>query len=421
MSTARSLAFPKFNYYKPKKHHADWRNLNKEALELAIRIAKNITLQQNFLQRTMFQKRKILAIFRTIKYLLENKRKMTRQDHNFVPLFYIYTMTNACNFFCSYCSNHRGGVYPELFRQGKNKDLSTEQAKQLIKIMKDTTAIYYCGGEPTIRKDLPELLEYSTKLNMFNIINTNGSLIGDLLLKPDYKNFLLNMDVIIISLDSLSIPQLAEMYSVNENVARKVLRNILTLRILQNFVPFKLVANTVITKETIEESFDILDWCNDLKITFSPVSANIDEHADLTLINNPRYRELVEKILERAREGHPMISSPRMLERLLYAKNINCFPTVFDHVDYNGKVFWPCKAYKNAAMILVLKYKNVKEVHDAGTRHINPTNFHRQGENQCKGNCSWMQNVVTHVYGEALKLGFFDSGIFKEIRYLLVS
>ena len=67
--------------------------------------------------------------------------------------------------------------------------------------MKPSSAIYFCGGEPTLRKDLPELLDYSTKQNTFNMINTNGSLIGDLLLKPRYKNFLKQMDVIIISLE----------------------------------------------------------------------------------------------------------------------------------------------------------------------------------------------------------------------------
>ena len=149
----------------------------------------------------------------------------------------------------------------------------------------------------------PELLEYaSSKLNYFNLINTNGSLIGDQLLKPRYKRFLLNMDVIIVSLDSLTVPQLSGMYKVSDNISRKVLRNILALKILQNYVPFKLVANTTITHDTIEESFDILDFCCDLGITFSPVSANIGHNPDYELLKKPRYQELVKKIIERGKE-----------------------------------------------------------------------------------------------------------------------
>jgi len=415
---AKDLIFPEFRYYKPKSHHPDWDAMHREATRLAIKIARNISHTKTSLSSTFFQKRKALALLKTLKNLFINKRRMAKGNHNFIPIFYIWTMTNACNFLCSYCSNHRGGKYPLLYNEGLKHNLSTAHGKKLIKIMKPSSAIYFCGGEPTLRKDLPELLDYSTKQNIFNMINTNGSLIGDLLLKPRYKNFLTQMDVIIISLDSLNIPQLSEMYEVKNSISRKVIRNILALRILQNFAQFKLVANTVITKETIEESFDILDWCNDLNICFSPVSANIDHEPDYELIQNPRYQALVKKILERAKEGYPMIASARMLERVLMAKGLNCYPVVFDHVDYTGEIFWPCKAYPDCAMVNVLNYKNLDEAHKAAEKLINPTNFHGDAENQCKGHCAWMQNCVTDAYGRAL-LGLFDSGILQEIQGLV--
>jgi MoaA/NifB/PqqE/SkfB family radical SAM enzyme len=344
---------------------------------------------------------------------------MAKGNHNFIPLFYIWTMTNNCNFRCSYCSNHRGGVYPDLYNQGFNKDLTTEQGRQLIKIMKDSSAIYFCGGEPTMRKDLPELLEYSTKLNMFNMINTNGSLIGDLLLKSRYRKFLTQMDVIIFSLDSLSVPSLIEMYKTSSSNAYKVLRNLLALRILQNYVPFKLVANDVINPANIEDSFDILDFCNDLGINFSPVSANIDNHPDWELLKNPKYITLIEKILERAKQGYPMIASPQMLEKLLKFKGFQCYPKVFYHIDYTGELFWPCKAYKNAIMINVLKYNNVKQINKEGRKVLDASFFHGKDPNQCGGECAWMQDCVCDMYGSALGKGFFDSGLLKEIKGLL--
>ncbi|MHA1379808.1 MAG: radical SAM protein [Candidatus Helarchaeota archaeon] len=415
---AKRLIFPKFKYYKPKDYHPDWDQMFKDAWLLAIKIMKNITLKRSPLAGTFLQSRKLLALIKTLRALLINKRRMAKGDHNFIPLFYIWTMTNNCNFLCSYCSNHRGGKYPELFNQGFNKDLTTEQGKKLIKIMRGSSAIYFCGGEPTIRRDLPELLEYSTKLKMFNMINTNGSLIGDLLLKSQYKNFLLNMDVVIISLDSLQIPQLSKIYKVRDEISRKVILNILTLRILREYVPFKLVANTVITQDTIKEVFDILDWCNDLDICFSPISANINNGPDWKLIKNPRYQELVIKILKRA-EKYPMIASKTMLEKVLKCEGMNCYPTVFDHVDYDGKVYWPCKAYLKSKKVQVLNFKNVDQIHKAAEKLINPTNFHGPGKNQCQGNCQWMQNMVTDTYSRALIEGFFDSGILKEISGLI--
>jgi len=412
------LFSPRFHFYTAKEYHPNWEELFHEAYKLALKISKNIAFDKNPLSRTILQKRKLIALYKTLKALFINMRRMAKGNHNFIPLFYIWTMTNACNFRCSYCSDHRHHKYPDLYKQGHNKDLTTAQGKKLIKIMKDSTAIYFCGGEPTLRKDLPELLDYSTKLNMFNMINTNGSLIGDLLLKLTYKKFLSQMDVIIISLDSLNISQLSDIYETKESIARKVLRNILTLRILQNYVPFKLVANTVITKETIEESFDILDWCNDLGICFSPVSANIGHEPDYDLLNHPRYKILTKKIIERTNQGYPMIASARMLEKLLRASDIHCYPTVFDHIDHTGELFWPCKTYPQAVKINVLHYRNVHEVHKAAEKLIDPTNFHGKGPNQCHGNCAWMQDMVTDTYGRALS-GLFESRVLREMMGLI--
>lgn len=406
---------PPFRLYQPKPVHPDWRDLRREALTLAARIARRVQLQPSARARTIFIRRRLRAIARTVKNLFRNKIRLARGNHDFVPLFYIWTMTNACNFNCTYCSNHRGTTYPALWREGPRDQLTTARGKQLIDVMRESSAIYFCGGEPTLRKDLPELLAHATRRHMFNMINTNGSLLGDLLLKPGYEDFLRQMDVIIVSLDALTIPRLADMYRVGEPVARKVLRNLLVLRVLQNWVPFKLSANTVITRDTIEESFDILDLCNDLDIAFSPVSANIGHEPDWELVRDPRYRALVAKILARARQGYPMIASPAMLESLLLVQGFQCYPTVFDHVDHDGRTFWPCKAYPGAAKVPVLAHGSVQAVHAAASAIIDPYRFHGQGAGQCGGNCAWMQNCVTHTYGRALREGLFGSGILREI------
>ena len=415
----RDIIFPKFSLYQPKKEHPNWKQLQIEAAHLALNVAKNMGTERRFFQTSLLQKRKILAIIKTFKNLLKNKIKMAKGDHNFNPLFYIWTMTNNCNFKCSYCSDHRGGVYPDLFNKGFKKNLSTAQGMKLLKVMKEASAIYFCGGEPTIRKDLPELLAYSTKLNMFNMINTNGSLIGDLLLNPRYRNFLRQMDVIIVSLDGLNISDLAKMYQSTESIASKVIRNILALRILQNFSRFKLVVNDVITPTSIDDSIDVLNWSNDLAITYSPVSANIDNQPDWNLLKNPHYISLADLIIKRAQEGYPMIASPRMLEKLLKFKGFTCYPKTFYHIDYTGDVFWPCKAYKNAAKINVLKYKKVKQVSKAGKNAIDASFFQGKGKNQCGGACAWMQDCVCDTYGKALREGIFDSGVLKEIQGLL--
>ena len=417
---ASSLLFPGFTLYTPKLGQPDWAALQKEAARLAIKILNN-QAPYSFLPRITRLIRRLLAIAKTFKNFFANKIKMAKTDHDFIPLFYIWTMTNACNFTCSFCSNHRGGKYPLLFQQGETRNLSTAQGKRLLQVMRAASGIYFCGGEPTMREDLPELLDRSSKFDiaMFNMINTNGSLIGDLLVKPRYRKFLSQMDVIIVSLDAMTIPKLANICKTNENVVWKVLRNILVLRILKNYFPFKLAINIVIGKGNYQDAYDILDFCNDLNVTFSPVAENIVDRPDRELLANPGYQDLVKKILARADQGYPMIASSFMLDRLLNAKFTSCFPRVFDHVDHDGKLFWPCKTYPQAIKINVLKHKDIKSVHAEATRLIDPTFFHGKGPGKCNGECAWMQDCVTDFYATGLIRGLFDGKVFKEIRGLL--
>jgi MoaA/NifB/PqqE/SkfB family radical SAM enzyme len=417
---ARSLLFPAFTLYTPKPGQPDWAALNKEAAHLAIQIL-NAKMPFSLLPRLNRMTRRLLAIVKTFRNFFSNKLKMARTNHDFTPLFYIWTMTNACNFTCSFCSNHRGGKYPLLFQHGETRNLSTAQGRRLLKIMKAASGIYFCGGEPTMREDLPELLDRSSKFDiaMFNMINTNGSLIGDLLVKPRYRKFLSQMDVIIVSLDAMTIPRLADICKTTESVALKVMRNILALRILKNYFPFKFVINIVIGQGNYQDANDILDFCNDLGVTFSPVAENIVDRPDRELLASPGYQELVKKILSRADQGYPMIASSYMLDRLLNARFTSCFPRVFDHVDHDGKLFWPCKTYPNAIMVDVMEHRDVKDVHAAAARAIDPTYFHGKGQGKCNGECAWMQDCVTDFYATGLVHGLIDGKVFKEIRGLL--
>lgn len=417
---ARRLVHPAFSLYVPKPGHPAWDALFAEAATLAVRIGK-VMVRGTLADRARRARRRVLAITKTLKNVVRNKIKMARNDHDFVPLFYIWTMTNACNFNCSYCSNHRDGTYPALFKQGgKHKqNLSTSQGERLLDVMREASAIYFCGGEPTLRADLPELLAHSSRLSMFNMINTNGSLLGDLLVQPRYRSFLSLMDVVIVSLDSLDVRKQAGMYETSEAISAGVIRNLLALRILQQHVPFKLVANTVITRDTVADAMDILDFCNDLGITFSPVSANIGNAADPVLAADPAYQALVDRILDRARQGFPMIASPALLERVLRCRVSKCYPVVFDHVDHDGSIYWPCKAYPGAVKVNVLRHASVIDAHRVASRAIDPAFFHGKGRGRCNGACQWMQNCVTEFYGEALRVGFIEGGLFKEIRGLI--
>ena len=84
----------------------------------------------------------------------------------------VWNMTRRCNLKCVHC-------YAQAETDKGVDPISTEQAKVMI----DDLAAYgapvmlFSGGEPTIRKDMPELASYATSKGMRAVISTNGTLI----------------------------------------------------------------------------------------------------------------------------------------------------------------------------------------------------------------------------------------------------
>ncbi|WP_462272120.1 12,18-didecarboxysiroheme deacetylase [Methanohalophilus sp.] len=84
----------------------------------------------------------------------------------------VWNITRKCNLKCIHC-----------YAQADNKDfegeLSTAEGKRLIDDLAEfkTPVILFSGGEPLVRKDLPELAEYAVSKGLRAVISTNGTLI----------------------------------------------------------------------------------------------------------------------------------------------------------------------------------------------------------------------------------------------------
>jgi len=83
------------------------------------------------------------------------------------------------------------------------------------------SALYYAGGEPLLRRDLPQLMGHASKKGYFpQTINSNGSLIHNRLTDKNWDEFLSDIDIFIISLDAMDLEKLQNIYVYNrpENV-----------------------------------------------------------------------------------------------------------------------------------------------------------------------------------------------------------
>ena len=410
-----------FTLYQPRPGHPNFDKCHREALDLAARIAPVITKDADLTaaDRARDALRRAKALRRVAGNYLLNRRRYRRGDHALRPLYVIWTMLNACNFRCTYCDNHQGEKYFDVPDPGR---LNTEQAKRLLEVMiTGTPALYWCGGEPTLRQDLPELLDHAWNLGFFpNMINTNGSLFHKRLLAPAWKDFLWQMDIVITSLDALNLSLLDELWGVR--AAEQVVTNLLLLRKLRKSVRFKLAVNTVITRETIDEARAVFDLTCDLDLWFVPVPVNYKHRPDGEMIADPRYRELAELILKRKKAGYKVIGSEGLLRRLLFCEPYRCFPALKPHVWSNGEICWPCRAAANVEPVNVqlLDHESFDEAYEAGRRRISPDFFHGPAENQCGGDCAWMQNYTTARYLEGLT-NPLSSGFLGEVREFVLN
>jgi 12,18-didecarboxysiroheme deacetylase len=84
----------------------------------------------------------------------------------------VWNVTRRCNLKCVHCYAHAKGM-------DYDNEMSTRQGKELIDDLAQFGApvILFSGGEPLVRKDLPELAGYAGENGMRAVISTNGTLI----------------------------------------------------------------------------------------------------------------------------------------------------------------------------------------------------------------------------------------------------
>lgn len=82
-----------------------------------------------------------------------------------------WNTTNKCNMYCKHCYRDSGVKAKEELNTEEGKLLLDEIAKAGFKIM------IFSGGEPLIRTDIYELVEYASRIGLRPVLGSNGALI----------------------------------------------------------------------------------------------------------------------------------------------------------------------------------------------------------------------------------------------------
>ena len=163
-----------------------------------------------------------------------------------------WNVTKRCNLFCDHCYRDSGPY------TNTNTELSTEEGKKLVREIKKAglNIIVFSGGEPLLRGDIYELIEYTSSLGITSFMGSNGTLINQEVAKHLKE---IGLDAIAISLDSLT-PKVHDQFRKVEGSYYKAVQGI------QYCVEagLRVQVNPTITKQNHREVLDIIEKASSL-------------------------------------------------------------------------------------------------------------------------------------------------------------
>ena len=269
------------------------------------------------------------------------------------PINVMISVTNKCCSRCKYCE----------IPYRKQNELTTEEIFHLIDEVTELGAqrISLWGGEPLMRKDIRQIIDYAKKKGLHVNLDTNGYLV------PVKINEIKNLDILVFSVDG---PK--EVHDKNRErgsydrvikgieVAKKAGLKVWTITTLTRFSD----------ENSINHVLSLAKKYNSLT-TFQILHHNVSLAGDKQSMYavNEKYRDLIKKLISEKRKGAPIVTSLKFLKYLLewrdYSKNSSpkrarftrCFAgKLFCNIDADGTVV-PC-----VNKLGTFKGKNIRDV-----------------------------------------------------------
>ena len=171
----------------------------------------------------------------------------------FVPLVVSWNVTRKCNLACSHC-------YINSAKDELQGELNTEEAKNLIDQISDVSRplLILSGGEPLLRADIYDLIQYGADKGLRMGLGSNGSLIN----QEVAKNLkAAGVKTVSISLDSRN-PEKHDEFRGVKGSWQKAVKAITALR--QNGVLVQV--NTTVTQQNHNEIDEIMSLTEELGV-----------------------------------------------------------------------------------------------------------------------------------------------------------
>ncbi len=179
-----------------------------------------------------------------------------------LPQQVYWVINEECNLKCRFCNFWKG-----IYREDGRRPLSTANIKSIIDKASRAGIPYllFTGGEPFLRPDLPEILEYAAKRMPCVRVQTNGTLLTDAKLQSIVNRR--SLDELWISVDGIGSTH--DRFRGCEGIFEKVIGALKSIDLLKKKHSARLpyiVVHTVVNKECMEELPQILKICDDYNV-----------------------------------------------------------------------------------------------------------------------------------------------------------
>ena len=254
--------------------------------------------------------------------------------HN--PFFLAHAITYACNSRCKTCTYWR-------MSKMAYKDMKTEEVFNLLLRAYDSgmRGYYLFGGEPIVRKDVSEILEFAKRRGFVTTMNTNASL-----LKEKAEPLSENLDFAFVSLD---YPNNYHDYirgrkgSFDEVVGG--------VKRLLELGKTRVTLVTTISKLNFDKIEAMALFAADLGVGISynavepTVQSSFDDGRTDSVVGDyglgdVELQQFYDRLLRLKMEGYPLMESVQVLRDHVEKNPFKChFPKIFVYVSPEGNIF----------------------------------------------------------------------------------
>jgi len=247
-------------------------------------------------------------------------KKESSQDLRFEPLkkpeSVHLSIINRCFFRCIHC---------DIWKNKDENELSTKEIRELLDKLKTWLGpftLHIAGGEPFMRNDLLDILEYARGLDIDPILTTNGFKVNKRIASKICE---LNVAGVNVSLDGLEEVH-DQIRGVKDSYSHAI-KALLLLNAGKNNT--KVSVTTVVTSKSLEQLPQLVEWTaeNQLNgITFQALCNDFSsefkwdwwQHTDLWPQNKQKVESIISQLMDMKLAGFPINNSIAQLEHMRY-------------------------------------------------------------------------------------------------------